>query len=344
MIRSFGLHDIRIVRQLQSRGVTFDLRRSLLHPHSPLWSALIGFMSHEQLGTVSCMYLSREKENEPILGMVSAFTRRHMPYWDLAFLAPALDSLPEAAHIWSKLLTHLTLVGAQRGVARIYARAPEDSEIEEIMHQVGYSLVTREEVFVLVSRPSPVVAPRGLHLLEPQDALALINLYREVVPALVQQAEGVAPHWTASRGHNFSPFWSTKEYVWSDKSKANAYIGLCETAKGYWLEVVVRPEYRAEILPVIKHVLSLTERIETTPVYCQVPDYSVGVGWVLRALGFESYARQVMLVEHTMVRVPIKQRALVPGLEASVDIGVPVRPVFRIQEQVQEQTTDLMYN
>jgi len=44
------------------------------------------------------------------------------------------------------------------------------------------------------------------------------------------------------------------------------------------------------------------------------------------------------------VRVPIKQRVLVPGLEGSVDIGAPVRPVFRIQEKVQEQSTDLMYN
>lgn len=342
MIRSFGLRDFHLVRQLQIRGVAFDLRRLLLHPHTPLWSALVGLLSHEQLGTISCLYLSRQKA--PMSGMVSVFLRRHMPYWDLAFLAPALDSHAEATCIWTKLLTHLTVLGAQRGITRIYARATEDAETEDILHQAGFSVVTREEIFVLVNRPSPVVAPRGLHRLEPQDAQALVNLYREVVPPLVQQAEGVTPHWAASRSHSIGPFWAPKEYVWSEKSRANAYIGLCETEKGYWLEVMVRPEFRAEILPLIKHVLSLTECTKVTPVYCQVPDYSVGVGWVLRALGFESYARQVMLVEHTIVRVPIKQRVLVPGLEGSVDIGVPVRPVFRIQEKVQEQSTDLMYN
>lgn len=342
MIRSFGLRDIHLVRQLQIRGVAFDLRRFLLHPHTPLWSALVGLLSYEQLGTISWLYLSRQKV--PLSGMVSVFPRRHTPYWDLAFLAPALDSRAEATYIWSKLLTHLTVLGVQRGITRIYARATEDAETEDILHQSGFSEVTREEIFVLVNRPSPVVASRGLHRLEPQDAQPLINLYREVVPLLVQQAEGESPHWAASRAHSFGPFWVTKEYVWSEKSRANAYIGLCETEKGYWLEVVVRPEFRAEILPLIKHVLSLTECTEITPVYCQVPNYGVGVGWVLRALGFESYARQVMLVEHTMVRVPIKQRVVVPGIEGSVDISAPVRPVFRIQEKLQEQSTDLMYN
>lgn len=342
MIRSFGPGDFHLVKQLQARGVAFDLRRLLLHPHTPLWSALLGYFTREQLGTINLVHHACLES--PIYGFASVFPRRHLPYWDLAFLTPALDSQVEAINIWTKLLTHLTVLGAQRGITRIYARTTEDAETEDTLHQVGFSVVTREEIFVLVNRPSPVVAPRGLHKLQDQDSLALNNLYREVAPPLVQQAEGVAPHWSASRGRNFDVFWATKEYIWSEKSKANAYIGLCETDKCYWLEVMVRPEFRADILPLIKHVLSLTECSKAKPAYCQVPDYSVGVGWVLRALGFESYARQVMLVEHTMVRVPIRQRILVPGLEASVEIGTPVRPVFRIQEKVQEQSTDLMYN
>jgi hypothetical protein len=341
MIRSFGLRDCRLVRQLQTRGIAFDLRRLLLNPHSPLWSALVGFVTHEQLGTITCVYHTYPQTQN---GMVSVFPRRHIPYWDLAFLAPALDSHAEAISIWTKLLAHLTVMGAQRGITRIYARATEDVETEEILHQAGFTMVTREEIFVLVNRPSPVVAPRGLHRLETQDLATLVDLYREVVPPLVQQAEGVVPHWEAGCSHSYGPSWAIKEYIWSDKSKANAYIGLCETERGYWLEVMVRPMVRADILPLLKHVLSLAEYSDEKPVYCQVPDYSVGVGWILRALGFESYARQVMLVEHTMVRLPIKQRVLVPNLEGTVDIGAPVRPVFRIQERIHEQTTDLIYN
>ncbi|MHB1356663.1 MAG: hypothetical protein ACYCZF_11895 [Anaerolineae bacterium] len=342
MIRCFGLGDFHLVKQLQTRGVAFDLRRLLLHQHTPLWSALVGYLTHEQLGTIN--YIHHACLQVPINGIVSVFPRRHLPYWDLAFLAPALDSQVEAMSIWTRLLTHLTVLGAQRGITRIYARTTEDAETEDTLHQMGFAVVTREEIFVLVNLPSPVVAPHGLHKRQDQDSLALNNLYREVVPALVQQAEGVVPHWAASRSHSINLFWATKEYVWSEKSKANAYIGLCEKEKSYWLEVMVRPEFRAEILPLIKHVLSLTDCSAAKPVYCQVPDYSVGMGWVLRTLGFESYARQVMLVEHTMVRVPTKQLVLVPGLEASVEIGTPVRPVFRIQEKVQEKTTELMYN
>jgi hypothetical protein len=82
--------------------------------------------------------------------------------------------------------------------------------------------------------------------------------------------------------------------------------------------------YRADLLPYLKYMLMVAKSAERLPVYCPVADYSVGLGWLLRTCGFESYTRQVMLAAYTMARVPIRQRVPVhPGLQSSVDIGTP---------------------
>lgn len=337
MIHRFGLRDIRLLKQLQARGVIFDIRRQLLQPRTPLVSALLGLFSHEGLGSINYIYSPSAGEGSST-GFISAYPRRHLPYWDLSFMAPALDASPQAFNIWSRLLTHISICGARRGITRIYARTAEDPEVEDILHQAGYSVVAHSEIFVLVNRPSPVLMPRGLHRLEPRDMPALYQLYHEVVPPLAQQAEGTVPHWASIKKHRLS-LWKSHEYIWSDKNRINAYLGLCETKNANWLEVVVRPEYRAEILPLIKFVLSQLEALDTVPVYCQVPDYSIGISWILRALGFESFANQVTMVEHTLARVPLASRVVATGLEAGIEIGVNARPVFRYQARQQKSVS-----
>ncbi|MCE5257652.1 MAG: hypothetical protein LLG44_01150 [Chloroflexi bacterium] len=313
----------------------FDLRRQLLYPRTPLASALIGLFSHGELGSISSVYSSAARQ-EPASGFISIFPRRYIPYWDLGFLAPALDASAQASCIWGKLLNHISICGAKSGISRIYARTAEDPEVEDILHQVGYTMVSRSEIFVLVNRPSPVLAPRGLHRLEPRDAASIYHLYSEVVPPLAQQAEGLMPHWASLKSHHLGHIWHSREYIWAEKNRANAYLGLCETSHANWLEVVVRPEYRAEVMPLIKHILASSDNLDSAPVYCQVPDYSVGIGWVLRALGFESYAKQVAMVEYTMARVPALKRIIVPGLETGIDVSANARPVFRYDSQQRE--------
>lgn len=332
MIRRFGLRDIKLVSQLQTRGVAFDLKQLLMSPGTPLAAALVGLLSHEQLGTLTSIF-DETCNHTRKRGFVSVSPRRHLPYWDLAFLAPALDAAPHATYIWARLLSYLAILGANSGITRIYAQAAEDPEVEEVLHQAGYSVISRAEAFVLVGRPSPVMAPRGLHRVEPQDEPALLRLYHEVVPPLVQQAEGMRLPWSASlRAFGFLA--SNRAYVWADKDRANAFIGMRETARANWLEVIVRPEYRAEILPVIKHVLANSGNLTGVPLYCLVSDYNIGLSWVLRALGFESYSRQVMFVQHTMVKVPTKQRVLVASLEGGMDISAPAGTVLRLQRPI----------
>ncbi|MBC7238813.1 MAG: hypothetical protein H5T71_01775, partial [Chloroflexi bacterium] len=51
-------------------------------------------------------------------------------------------------------------------------------------------------------------------------------------------------------------------------------------------------------------------------------DYGVGLAWVRRTLGFESYHRQVLMVAHTMARARVRRPLLAARMEdISTSIG-----------------------
>lgn len=323
MIRPFGLRDVSALKQLQPRGVAFDLRRVLLSSISPTRSALLGYLTAHHWGAITCVHDNTENGDK---GIVQVWPRRDRKAWDLAFLAPSLDEDPNAPGIWQKLLTHLILLGAEQGVLRIYARSSEDAEAEDILRQTGFSMVTREEVFVLSHQPAPAPLPRGLRRVEVEDRWALDKFHSQVIPPLMKKAEDPSFDICAVSSDPFR-LRDVQEYVWSKKGEIIAWLRLASSPQGHWLDVVVRPEYRAESLPYIRYMLTLANVSKQTPLYCSIPDYCVGLGWLLRTLGFSTFTRQALLVAHTIARVPVRRHLVLPALERSIDVGPSVAPV-----------------
>ncbi|MBM3188058.1 MAG: hypothetical protein FJZ90_04970 [Chloroflexi bacterium] len=326
MIRPFGLRDILTLRQLGPQGVAFDLERLLLGAPSPTQSALLGYLTRHRLGSITCV---REDADGVGEGFVQVNPRADGVEWHLAFLSPALEDNGTAPHLWRQLLGHLIVSGTQQQVSRIYARCAEDAYVEDTLRQVGFTLLTREEVFRLSHPSSPASAPKGLREAGPQDIPALNQLYREVEPQLAQQAEGASAHWQSEPRLPLMYPISTCGYVWEEGGRVLAFLGVTSSSRGCWLQILVRPEHRGDLLSHIKYVLGTTGCSCDRPVYCPVPDRCVGLGWLLRAAGFEPYARQASLVVHTVVRVPLKRRLVVAGLEGSVDVGTPVGHIFQ---------------
>lgn len=323
MIRPFGLRDVGMIGQLQSTSVSFDLRRLLLSSSSPLRSALVGYCTRYHWGAITCVSDGRDRLPA---GFCQVFPRENRPEWELALLAPSLDECQDAGRLWKDLLTSLIVQGAERGVLRIIARATEDAEVEDLFRGAGFAVVARNEVFVSPNRPSPAPRPRGLRIYVDRDRGAVEQLHCQVVPQLAQHAQGIVRYgcsgaWEA--GPLLSP--STESYVWIEKRHLVGYLGITNSARGSWLDVLVRPEYRADVLPHIRYVLTRARHSGDQPIYCPVPDYIAGVGWLLRSLGFESYSRQAIMVAQTLARVKARETLLVPGLQGSVDVGAPVR-------------------
>ena len=310
MIRPFGLRDVVKIRKLQPEGVAFDLRKLLLDTSSPVHSALIGYLTYHHLGAVTCIH-DGAGEGKDLRGFVQVWPNPEKSEWSLAFLAPSLDYHVKAADIWYRLLTYLVIYGAEQGVSRIAARAPEDGEIEDVLRQAGFTVVNREEVFVFSGDIPYAPIPKGLYRIESVNRWAVGELFRQVVPHCVQA--GTFPTCWQMTGVG-APIASgaSEEFVWVQEDKALAYFGLQHTGRGCWLDIVVRPEQRT------------LSRCADKPIYCAVPDYSVGLGWLLRTLGFTSYARQVLLVAYTAARVPVRRPVMVTGLERTADMGTPV--------------------
>lgn len=317
MIRPFGLRDVLAVRQLQPRGVAFDLRRLLLRPSWPSRAAILGYLTRHHIGPLT--YIEENDAGRPI-GFVQVWHRANPDEWDLAYLAPSFEYERGTADLWLSLLTQLVRVGGERCVSRIYARPAEDWEIEAVLRQAGFTAVVREEVFVLARSSAPAPAPRGLRPVEQQDRPALEALYAHVVPQLLHQVEALPPQRNALGGLA-SRLW-VEEYIWAEKGRALAHFWLCGSPRGYWLEMVVRPECRAESLPCLRYLLMRTQCSDVKPIYASVPDYGVGLAWVLRTLGFESYHRQVLMVAHTMARARVRRPLLAARMEdISTSIG-----------------------
>jgi len=322
--RGFGLRDVIMIKQLQPQGVAFDLRRLLLHTSTPMLSALLGYVTRHHMGAITRIHEVSQAKN--LRGFVQVWPGSDRQKWDLAFLSPSLDGQREAPDIWRHLLTDLIIFAAEHGVLRIYARAPERASVEDTLRQVGFTMVTREEVFALTHPPVAAPLPKGLRRVGWEDQWILDELYHQVTPPLVQQAEGRGQHWY------LKPHRTCDQFIWIQEGQAIAYLKICATLKGHWLDIMVRPEYRADILPHIKYVLTLTHCSPSMPVYCPLADYCAGLSWLLRMLGFESFRQQALLVAHTVSRVPVRRPIVIPGLERSVDVRTTIErlpPGFR---------------
>lgn len=326
MIRPFGLRDVLKLRQLESRGVGFDLKRLLLFSQPPTRSALLGYLTHDHLGAITSLHTNAKGGSTQ--GFAQVHPRIDRSEWDLGYLCPALDHHRDAADLWLDLLRHVIVRGAQLKVDRVFARSAEDAEAEDILRQAGFSVNLREEVFALSTAAPPATRPKGLRLLEAPDRLALDRLCCAAEPRLPQGMQGFTLRSICPPPLLLTRAVSVTEHVWMVRDEALAYLSLMQSPSGFWLDVVVRPERRAELLPHLKYVLTLTECSPTRPVYCPVLDSGVGVGWLLRTVGFTAFARQVLLVAHTMVRARVRRPLMIPSLEGSMDVSAPAGPAY----------------
>ncbi len=319
VIRPFGLRDAWAIKHLQSRGVRFDLRRVLDAP-SPTRSALLALWTRHHLGAPTLVYYGAKRSD--VRGFVQLEVQRGGQTWDLAYLAPSLEEQEDAPYIWQELITQAILMAAEHQVLRVYARPPQDSEIEQLLRRAGFALVTREEIYVLSEPPTPLAQPRGLRQADREDSWALGELYRKAMPPLVYQAQETI----RLEGLGRVPLLNNKhmDYVWTERGEIVAHLSLVSHPRGYWIECAVLPSYRSELLPHISYLLSLTDCSPVQPVYFAVPSYDVGLGWLLRTLGFGSFGEQLVMVAHTAKRVRVSRPVVGTAFESTVDVATPL--------------------
>ncbi|RME42778.1 MAG: hypothetical protein D6796_13940 [Caldilineae bacterium] len=313
------MRDIVLVRHLQKQGTTLALEDRLIHPRSPLRSALLSNLFPAMPG-VSTFILNFTDENGCYQGLAQTRTRPGRPEQDVVFMAPALEYGNGSHAIWQRLLTHLCIKAGEAGHQRIYAHLKADSDALQIFKNVGFSAYAEETIFrwEADSAPEPV-PPLTLRRQTAADSWSLQRLYAAVTPHAVQLAEGLAQgQWhinnylLAGQGHRYG-------YVWESQGEILAVLNVHSGKGGHWFRLMIHPDASDMAAPLLSAGLRQLNRKPHQPVYCNLRTYHSDLTTHLRACGFQPVASQMVLVKHTTVRTKEFLTRLLPAFDSAVE-------------------------
>jgi len=319
LIKPFRLRDIVLVRHLQKQGTTLALEDRLIHPRSPLRSALLSNLFPAMPG-VSTFILDFADENGHYQGLAQTRIRPGRPEQDVIFMAPALEHGNGSHAIWQRLLTHLCIKAGEAGHQRIYAHLDTESDALQIFKNVGFSAYAEETIFRWNAASAPNAAPPlALRRQTAADSWGLQRLYAAVTPHAVQLAEGLAQgQWQinnyllAGQGHRYG-------YVWESQGEILAVLNIHSGNGGHWFRLMIHPEAGDMTVPLLTAGLNKLKSKLQRPIYCNLRTYHSELTAHLLACGFQPVASQVVLVKHTTVRTKEFLTRLLPAFDSAVE-------------------------
>lgn len=262
-------------------------------------------------------------ENEGAEAFVQVRRRPERPEADLVYIAPALRRAPEAAEAWDALLMGTCLALGRQGIERVYACLPESGPEVESFQKAGFILYTREEIYLLDgdTRAAPEPTDVQLQARAPEHAWGLDRLYSELVPWLVQQAEG---------GEGFNGFGSgavrpagAAEYVLLEDGEVAGLVQLRPLAGAYGMSVMLHPRAYHRARAVVAFGLGRLRGLSPRPVYCAVRHYQGGLRTPLEESGFRWVGTRALLVRHTVARARAAQERRSEGKETQPEAAIP---------------------
>lgn len=331
MIKSFRLHDVFSLADLQKSGQKLDLTEQLIHAYSPLRSALLTAVLPSDSVT-STYILDSTDENEYHRGLIQTRRRPDRPEQDVVFLGPPLDYGKGSHAIWQRLLSHVCVKAGEAGHYRIYARLKTDDEAIQIFKNIGFSEYAEEAIFEIEAHKIKRYKSSSSYKLKLRkqteaDSWGLQRLYASVTPRAVQIAEGLAQGQWQLNGRPFYDRNRRHGYVWERDGEIAAALHIRRGERGSTLQVLLHPNEQVHIESLIRAALNITQRLwsqGSQKIYPTIRTYQSGLGIVLTDLGFTPIATQVVMVKHTTVRAKDVLSRLV-DFEAKVE-AKPVVP------------------
>jgi len=328
MITSFTLGNLLLLAQLQGKGVSLWPAEALTRPRLPVWSAFTSLVSLDDPRSLTLLLNEPHRNGAQLQGFVQVEQPPTWPEMYLRYIAPAVDERSATCDtdraIWTRLLTRVVSVAGERGLQRVFASVPEQSEALHVMISVGFSVYAREEIFGLSADAHPQATPgEGIRPEQSTDAWYVSELFREIVPHLVQQAEAL----TASKGIEMANGALGAErgegFVLTDELGIAGYGHLLPGRTGHWLTLVVHPRAYDRADALLDYGLALLNYYPAHPVYCAVREYQGGIRTPIEERGFERISRQCRVVKHTTVRVVELAHSLVRALEKRAEAPTP---------------------
>ena len=205
---------------------------------------------------------------------------------------------------------------AGQGAVSLLARVPDGSPFALAFAETGFVVAVREHAYRL--QPAPVPAPaqiRDLRRQAPVDAWDILQLYRAITPAAVQQAESPSPQqWeTAPSGLPWPAraVAACERYVVPGPHGLDAWLEILTNAGGgHRLALMVHPRASELVGPIIQFALWRLSDFPARPVRVVVRDHETQLAAGLESAGFVRGGCELLMVKHMAIRIPSE----VPGV------------------------------
>ena len=217
------------------------------------------------------------------------------------------------------LVEHLCNQALERGAQRLFVRLPDRDPLLPVFRLRGFRQYATE-VVVYADKPSRRLAqtPEGSRQVRRGDGRSLYQLYRKVTPQGVSQLEAPTYRdWRALHGEwtgRLTPRGANKEEVVIDRVELGGWVKVERSsgARPSTLSFMVLPERPLpdELADLGLALLGDTE----APAWSSLRHYDSHMIDALRGRGFSVLLTQLLLVKELAVRVPVREKGLVPSL------------------------------
>ncbi|HSP10834.1 MAG TPA: hypothetical protein VLU92_14730 [Candidatus Dormibacteraeota bacterium] len=319
-VRAAGLLDLARIEEMHRSS---DLRLSeAASPAARLWSLLSSTLSALlPLSQETLMYVA--EDGGKVVGFIQAsgeplgFDLRRARVLQVLNLQVADGS--DSEEVAPALVEHLCNQALERGALRLFVRLPERDPLLPAFRLRGFRQYATE---VVVYADKPVMRaeqfPEGLRPAKRGDNRMLYQLYRKVTPQGVSQLE--APtyrEWRAMHGGGWtgrlSARGSDKQELVVDRVEVTGWVKVDRGSgtRPDTLEFMALPE---QPLPgeLADFGLSLLRDSEA-PAWSSLRHYDAHMIDALRGRGFSVLLTQLLLVRELAVRVPVREKGLVPS-------------------------------
>lgn len=327
------IHDLSALAKLAAYGVELDLERARLSPSSPLADALASRVSFGNMGAETFVLYANGRKPRA-LGVVQARPRKNRPEADITFIAPSLEHDPDAVTTWYRLLAEATNSFGELGVQRIYAQVPSGNGAEQVFGQAGFSVFTREDVFMLLTEKNKAhpkaQTPSTLRRMRKRDAWNVLRLYTALTPRNVQHAEAMRT--TEGALGKLEDWWENlngTSYLFERPNTGiNSLTGIVRITRGRlasWVRLHLHPDAQRFADEMVAEAIALVSKTRARPIYVGVREYEGGIRAALESAGFEWQMERSLMVKHTTVRVrapvpwlaPVFERNKIPAVRTS---------------------------
>lgn len=297
MIRRFELRDSLLVQRLTDRGVCFDFRTFHTNDLHLLRNAVFAGLFPAFLPETHMI----DRAGKPF-GFAQLSHRGGNPSSRLRYFSPReISQLEPGSGLMEALLTE----AGRRYAQHLLAEAEENTEQFGFLRREGFAVYARQDIWkgVLVH---DIAGPQPEGMLRPlksADEPAVLALYSSVVPALVQQVEGL-PRPPSGWG------------LFEEGELVGVFL-LRIGPRGLWMEPFLHPGARH----VAEWTAALTGLLEISParpLHVCVRSYQDWLGVILRDFHFSLCGEQAVMARRVVVPVPSSQTLPLPAVEGGV--------------------------